>query len=168
MSSLMKIIFLLLTQLCWHWKSSSHQCEINHFKSVICVIDQIYLSYTEVYLLVHDCTVLSMIIESGFTVGSDDLFHTFTSHVPDPLHFYHAWDEVEERSTFGSWLCIIVNNQVVWGCKHPRLEAVYLQSFQSDVCGHRLPPAPQKQTSMAEFMSFSVPIHLKVFFWNQM
>lgn len=36
---------------------------------------------------------------------------------------------------------------VVWGCKHPRLEAVYPQSFQSDVYRHRLPPAPQQRKS---------------------
>lgn len=38
-------------------------------------------------------------------------------------------------------------HKVVWGCKHPRLEAVYPQSFQSDVCCCRLPQAPQKWKS---------------------
>lgn len=48
---------------------------------------------------------------------------------------------------------------VVWGCKHPRLEAVYPQSFQSDVYRHRLPPAPQQWKSEVNVLCpFSNPI----------
>ncbi len=47
--------------------------------------------------------------------------------------------------------------RVAWACKHPRLEAVYLQSFQSDVYCCRLPPAPQKRKVLWPFVwpSFS-------------
>lgn len=45
-------------------------------------------------------------------------------------------------------------HMAVWGCKHPRLEAVTQQSFQSDVYPLRPPPAPRwRRTRLHPFDS---------------
>lgn len=51
-------------------------------------------------------------------------------------------------------------HSVVCSCKHPRLEAVCPQSFQSDVCGCRLPPTQHKHESQVD-LYLSELIH-----WN--
>lgn len=44
-------------------------------------------------------------------------------------------------------------HKVVWGCKHPRLEAAFPQSFQSDVYCRRPPPAPQRRKGTVHVLS---------------
>lgn len=53
-------------------------------------------------------------------------------------------------------------HKVVWGCKHPRLEAAFPQSFQSDVYCHRPPLAPQRRKGTVHVLSPCILCKMRV------
>lgn len=53
-------------------------------------------------------------------------------------------------------------HKVVWGCKHPRLEAAFPQSFQSDVYCHRPPLAPQRRKGTVRVLSPCILCKMRV------